>query len=188
MKKLFLYACAIVLFVACKNNATNDGGAVGNGKESAVASTPGDMPYQLPKPWMDWKTNSNDNAVTVMKFLKAWENKKVDESLTYFADSTRLIFDNYNEKLGQDSLRAFINMTLKDYKTVKIDMEDWESVISADKSEEWVTVWYKQSWVDMKGKADSVSITDEARLKDGKMNVFVEYTMHYPKKKEEKKM
>ncbi len=34
-------------------------------------------------------------------------------------------------------------------------MEDWESVISKDKKEEWVTLWYSQKWEDMKGKTDS---------------------------------
>ena len=32
------------------------------------------------------------------------------------------------------------------YKELKVNMYDYVSVISGDKSEEWVTLWYKQWW------------------------------------------
>src|SRR4051812_23425162 len=106
MKKMFLYAAIVLLATACKmKEAKTETGAT-------ASAAPADMPYTLDKPWKEWAVGDPQNAVTVMKFLKAWEGNKVDESLTYFADSCELIFDNYRAKLGQDSLKSFIKMTL----------------------------------------------------------------------------
>ena len=55
-------------------------------------------------------------------------------------------------------------------------MGDWESVISKDKKEEWVTLWYSQTWEDMNGKTDSLAVIDDLRLKDGKIIRLDEYT------------
>ena len=50
-------------------------------------------------------------------------------------------------------------------KSIDVKMSDWESVISKDKKEEWVTLWYRQKWEDMKGKKDSADIIDDLRIK-----------------------
>jgi ketosteroid isomerase-like protein len=55
-------------------------------------------------------------------------------------------------------------------------MTDWESVISTDKKEEWVTVWYTQHWETKKGEKDSSAIINDMRLKDGKIIRLNEYT------------
>lgn len=175
MKKLWIYGCLLLLAAACKNQS-----APAAGTESSDASKPVDIPYTLEKPWMNWKTGDPNNAAIVMKMLKAWETGKLDECRSYFADSTVMIFDYYRAKLSQDSLKTFLERTQDNYATLKVRVDDYESVISDDKKEEWVSVWYKQSWTDKKGKADSISINDEARLKDGKIATFVEYGIHYP--------
>ena len=38
------------------------------------------------------------------------------------------------------------------YGDIKVIMYDYVPVISADKNDEWVTMWYKQIWQDIKGK------------------------------------
>jgi hypothetical protein len=62
-------------------------------------------------------------------------------------------------------------------------MNDYESVISADKKDEWVTIWYKQKWKDSKGVADSLSVINDIKMKDGKMIILNEMINHFPKKK-----
>lgn len=174
MKKMIFYA-AVLLFAACNNKKTKNTDAAGTS-----AAAPADMPYTMEKPYRDWQPGDPKNAVTVAKMLKAWETKNVDECASYFADSSLMVFDNYRGKLSMDSLKTFLAGSLADYASVKIKLEDWESVTSGDKSEEWVSVWYTQSWVDKKGVADSVNVIDDAKLENGKITVFSEYLQHFP--------
>ena len=59
---------------------------------------------------------------------------------------------------------------------MNVKMDDWESVSSNDKKEEWVTLWYRQSWEDTKGKKDSADIIDDMNIKNGKIIRLDEYT------------
>ena len=43
-----------------------------------------------------------------------------------------------------------------------------------------VSVWYKQSWVNPKGIADSVNCVNDAKLVNGKIVEFDEYIQHFP--------
>jgi hypothetical protein len=66
---------------------------------------------------------------------------------------------------------------------VTVYMQDWESVISKDKQDEWVTLWYKQVWTDKKGKMDSMEVVNDAKIVNGKIVVLDEAIRHYPAKK-----
>ncbi|TWV93343.1 hypothetical protein [Chitinophaga pinensis] len=107
-------------------------------------------------------------------------NKNVAECASYFGDSVRLQLDYFQKVVRHDSLPAMLEQSLADFASVKIEMDDWESVISKDQQEEWVTLWYKQSWVDKKGKADSLAITDDAKIVNGKIVLFDEKIRHFP--------
>ena len=58
-------------------------------------------------------------------------------------------------------------------------MQDWVSVISKDKKSEWVTLWYKQKWIDDKGKADSANMVNDAKFINGKITIFDEKVQHF---------
>jgi hypothetical protein len=62
------------------------------------------------------------------------------------------------------------------YSAVKIKMNDWESVISADKTEEWVTLWYKEYHTDKKGNVDSMGVVDDLKIEKGKAVILDEKT------------
>jgi len=100
----------------------------------------------------------------------------MDESLKYFGDSIRVQFDGMDKKMSNDSLKAMLTNGWNSYKTVKERMEDWESVISKDKSEEWVTLWYTQSWETREGVKDSSAIINDLQIKDGKIIRLSEHT------------
>ncbi|MEO6905894.1 MAG: hypothetical protein ABI148_06005, partial [Ginsengibacter sp.] len=61
-------------------------------------------------------------------------------------------------------------------KNWKIKMQDWESVISNDKKDEYVTLWYRQYSENMKGVKDSTDIINDLKMKDGKIIGLDEYT------------
>lgn len=178
---MIFYMGILLLAVACKNKQTTETPAA----ETTV--TEADYPYTLKEPYKNWQAGDQKNAILVMKMLKAWETRNVAECASYFADTTEMHFDMYHAVMSHDSITPFLESSLAGYETVKINMQDWESVISADKKDEWVTVWYKQSWVDKKGVADSINIIDDAKIVNGKITVFDEYIQHFPAAKKEKK-
>ena len=54
-------------------------------------------------------------------------------------------------------------------KNLSVQMYDWESVISKDKQEEYVTFWYRERWEDMKGIKDSIDLINDLKMKNGKI-------------------
>lgn len=185
MKKLIFFAFTAFFAVACN---TKDGKSENKGSDSTKMADSKteklDFPYTLDRPYQNWQPGDQQHAVNVMKSLKAWETNNIAESVSYFGDSVELRFDNYREKLSHDSLASQFAMWRNDNASVTIKMIDWESVISSDKKEEWVTLWYKQIWTDKKGKTDSLSVIDDAKIVNGKIVVLDEKIQHYPAEKE----
>jgi hypothetical protein len=175
MKKMILFMGILLIAVACEYQPEPV-----NKASEKTAINPADYPYTLDEPYSDWQIGDQSNAILVMKMIKAWETGNVEECASYFADSARLYFDYYKTVVPKDSMVSFIETSLSNYTSVKVEMEDWESVISADQKDEWVTLWYKQSWVDKEGKADSMNLVNDAKIVNGKIARFYEYVMHYP--------
>ena len=86
-------------------------------------------------------------------------------------------------KMSRDSAVIFFKAASGIYNNLVVTMYDYEFVISADKSEEFVTTWYKQVWADSKGKKDSLNIVNDCKMKDGKMVELDEKIQHCPTKK-----
>lgn len=173
MRKLTLFF--LVAIVCACNNETASKEAT---KDSATAATPkpaGDYPYSIDHP-DNWEIGGTANTMTALKALKSWEERKMDESVTYFADSVKIEFDGLNKKMSNDSLKAMFTRGASDYKMVKVNMKDWESVVSKDKSEEWVTLWYTQNWEMKNGTTDSVAVVNDVEFKNGKIIRLAEYT------------
>jgi hypothetical protein len=100
-----------------------------------------------------------------------------------FGDSISIKLDGYAAKLSRDSASKVLSAQRPIYNDLTITMYDYESVISADKKEEYVTLWYKQAWKDEKGKADSMNVVDDCKMKNGKMIELDEKVQRFPAKK-----
>jgi len=176
MKKLILFFLAGIAF-SCNNEAKTSTEAMKDTAAVTAEATPAVMnyPYSIEHP-DNWEMGNTSNTLAALNSLKAWEEGKVDESVKYFADSVQLKFDGFEKKLSNDSLKIFFTGARNSYKNVKIKMGDWESVVSKDKKEEWVTVWYRQSWETQKGKKDSADVINDIQMKDGKIIELNEYT------------
>jgi len=81
--------------------------------------------------------------------------------------------------MPRDSVKAMLGGLWNIYKTARIDMRDWESVISKDKSEEWVTLWYTEHWETKAGVKDSAALINDINLKNGKIIGLNEYTRKF---------
>ena len=169
MKKLTLFIFAGIV-LSCNSGQTN---ATDAGKDTSSAST--NYPYTIDHPDY-WEMGSTANTMIALSSLKAWEEGKIDESLKYFGDSVHMEFDGLDKKMSNDSVKAMLGNAFNGFNSVHIKMNDWESVISKDKAEEWVTIWYSQHWETKAGVKDSAAIVNDFQMKDGKIIRLSEYT------------
>ena len=184
MKKLVFFVCTALFAVGCNDKTSSTETTTSDTTKVAETKTEKlDYPYTLNKPYQDWQPGDQKHAVNVMKSLKAWETNNIAEAVSYFGDNVDLRFDNFHKTVPHDSLANFLVMGRAEYTSVTIEMGDWESVISKDGKEEWVTLWYKQKFTDKSGKSDSLSVVNDAKIVNGKVVVLDEKVQHYEAKK-----
>jgi hypothetical protein len=180
MKKLLFISCMTFL-AACNNAATNEAKPADSTAVPASAAAPKlEYPYSLPEPYANWQPGDQQHAVNVMKALKAYEKGDVAACIAYFADSVAMRFDYLDTKLSKDSLQKFFAAQRSGFTSLEVTMNDWESVISENKKTEYVTMWYKEKWVDKKGKADSMRVVDDCKIVNGKIAELDEKIQHFP--------
>jgi hypothetical protein len=177
MKKIYILLAAPLLMMACQSKTPA-------GETAAKTDTTKlDLPYKQEKAH-DWQMNPDQhNLQAALAVIKALENNDTTAMGKVVADSVQALVDGMDFKGTRTELLKAIKEEMDKMKDVKIAMNDWESVKSADGSEEWVSLWYKQKWVDAKGKADSLDMYNDIQLKEGKMVKLVEFTRRYPLKK-----
>lgn len=174
MRTSFTLCCLLVIAGACKN-ATDT-------KSTASDSTQPHYAYTIDKP-DNWDKGDPKNIEVSLNALKAFEENRIDDCAGYFADSVRWMSDYVDQNFSKDSLKAYLMMGRGSMASMKVKMEDFESVISKDKKDEYVTLWYKQYVTDKTGKTDSLGVINDLKLKNGKIVVLDEAIRHYPVKK-----
>ena len=175
MKKLIFFFLAGIAFSSCNEQGTESKDVA---KDSTTTSTPAPVmnyPYTIDQP-DNWDMGSTANTMVALSALKGYETGNIPESMKYFGDSVHLQLDGLDKTLPADSVQAMFTKFRGEMKSMDVKMSDWESVISKDKKEEWVTIWYRQHWEDMKGKKDSADIIDDLKMRDGKIVRLDEYT------------
>jgi hypothetical protein len=182
MKKFIIIACASIFTMGC-NNAPAPKETVTEAAPAAVAEKI-DYAY-LPEghPPDYWDRGDQKNVALVLKSLKAFETGNIEEALVPFADSIQWTADGYNAKLSKDSLRSVLKAGWNQMSSMKVKMNDYEAVISKDKKEEFVTLWYKQIITDKKGKTDSMAYVDDLKIENGKIVSLDEKQRKFPAKK-----
>lgn len=176
MKKLVLFFLAALALASC-NNASTETKEVSKDSTAATTTTAEavNYPYTIDHPDV-WQIGTTGNTMVALQAIKAFEAGNVGEAMTYFGDSVHLQFDGMDTTLSADSTKALFTVMRNNYKSMDVKMHDWESVVSKDKSQEWVTIWYTQHWEDTKGKKDSAAYIDDLQLKNGKIVRLDEYT------------
>lgn len=185
MKHALVIAFTVFFALGCNDKS---GSTDTKTTDTTTASAPMekmDYPYTLNQPYQDWQPGDQKHAVNVMKSLKAYENGDINASVVAFADSVELMFDGYRDKLSNDSLKRMFTKSRGELSALKIDMKDWESVISKDKKDEYVTLWYKEITTDKKGKTDSLSIVDDLKIVNGKITLLDQKIQHFPAAKQQ---
>jgi hypothetical protein len=186
MKQTIVIFCLAIAIASCNNAAPSKTGTDSTATTTTTAAavaTEVVLPFKLEQPYKNWQMGSNENVAVVMKALKAYVDKDFATLTSLTGDSLDVTFDYFHSKMSRDSATKFFTGGRAMYNDLVVTMNDYESVISADKKDEWVTIWYKETWKDNKGVADSASNINDIKLKDGKMIILNEMVSHYPKKK-----
>ena len=176
MKIFLILSLFICMCISCNNPADKATVKVDSADAKSVYA------YTIEKP-DNWVMGSTKNTAIALAALKAFENNKIDESLSYFADTVDWKADYFDAKLPKDSLAAIFKSMWNETASLKVDMHDFESVKSKDNKEEYVTLWYKETVTDKKGKIDSLEMVNDIKMMNGKIISLVESMRHFPKKK-----
>jgi len=179
MKILLLIVIGGFILLKCNNNTEpkTDAKSTDTTTTAVTSSEKIDYAYLPINHEPDfWERGDQKNIAIVLNSLKGFETKNVDQALAPFADTVNWQVGNVDAKLSKDSLRSMFTHDLKNLASVKIIMNDYESVISKDKKQEYVSLWYKQINTDMKGKIDSMICMDDAKMVNGKIVELEEKT------------
>ncbi|MEO7265294.1 MAG: hypothetical protein ABIW38_10295 [Ferruginibacter sp.] len=185
MKKLFFYSLLSLFFFGCNDKSEKTDVSTGDSTKMASTASTDELvyPYTLDQPYKDWQPGDKQHTITVMNSLKAFAAGDIEGAMAGFGDSIDVRLDYYHGKLSHDSLRNFFTKDRANFSSITIKMGDWESVISKDKKDEYVTLWYKQIMTDKAGKTDSLSVIDDAKMVNGKIVELDEKIQHFPAKK-----
>jgi hypothetical protein len=180
MKKTFVILSALIFVFGCQSKTDSKA----TSSTSETTSEKFDYAY-LPDnhPPVYWEPGNQKNLVSALNALKAYETGKVDEVMTYFADSVQFTVDGFDAKIPNDTLKAGFTEAWKNASSIKVKMGDYESVISKDKKEEYVTLWFKEIVTDKAGKVDSLAYVDDIKFENGKIVSLDEKTRKYPANK-----
>jgi hypothetical protein len=171
MRKLLTVALAATIIFSCKN-----------AEEKKEVTTDVTYPYSLEKP-DNWDIGSKENTLLVLNAIKAYEDNKIEDCLSYFADTVRWRADYIDMTMGKDSMRNAMTNFRNSIQSIQIKMGDFESVISKDKKDEWVTLWYTEIVTDKTGKTDSLAMVNDIKVVNGKIVELNESVRHFPTKK-----
>lgn len=174
MKKLYLLIAVVIFVAACQTKGTE----TANSDKADTTK----YPYTIKK-MQNWKMNSeSSNAKTAMTLIKTFENLDTASMSKIIADSVSVDLDGYQFKGTKAEFLKQIQSEFAKISSFKIEMIDMESVINEDKSEEWVSLWYKQASTTKAGKTDTVNLYNDIKLKAGKVTRLSEYVQHPMKK------
>ena len=164
----FLLVCTITV-TACNSKSDEK-----KPTEEVVSHNDGkplDLPYKLAR-IPDWEKGDDNNVPIAMNFLKNYEDKDFVSMRNYLADTVQFIYDNGNFSGTADQMVKFLKNFRDARQTVRIEMNDYESVRSKNRNQEYVSLWYNEHIVDNNGKADSAFVMDDYRIKNGKISMI----------------
>jgi hypothetical protein len=182
MRKFSIFFPLLLLAAACNNNQSS--ASTDKKADSAIAAPAPAIEYAYkPKDMPNWEMGNPEYVAMVLNALKKYETNRIDELSSDFADSVWFGVDKFIFHGTKDSLIKIFKKDWENTKSVKIDMHDWEAVHGKDNKEDWVSLWYKQTWVGKDGKVDSAEMMDDLRIVNGKIRVIDSKKRDLPAKK-----
>lgn len=178
MKHFFAFILLVSTLVAC-NNAPIEG----DGKEEKDSANKEQvsMPYNVPTN-PDWQPGNLSNVSIAMNALKAYETNNMEALQQVLADSVEFHGDNFSFEGSRDSLVRLLQESRERYTAITINMQDYESVKSKARNQEWVGLWYTETSTQKNGQVDSMFVMDDIQIKNGKVTEIDSKVRRLPKK------
>lgn len=171
----------LLAFAASISSACNNTSATSNNTTSVNNNQKSELPYSKNSKY-DWQFNPDQkNEAIVLNVFKAMEDLDHETIGKHTADSIESNIDGVKFNGTREQIMQLNKDFFATLKTLKVVPQDWRSVINKDKSEEWVSVWFRQYWEDQQGKKDSIKVFNDIKLAEGKITVWNEYLQHFPK-------
>ena len=173
MKQLFLVA-AVAMVASC--NSKNSGSADTMSTTTDTTAQKINSPYPIQYS-ADFSMDKPQNAETLLKLWKDWDNGDLSVDKDLFADTVEMHFsDGGYLRTSRDSATAAAqqerNSMSKSVSAVNAVM----AVKSTDKNENWALIWGKEVDTYKSGKIDSFYLQETWRFnKDGKANLFYQF-------------
>lgn len=183
MRKTFFLLTLGVFFYSCNNDKTASATADSAVKKEVPSAT-GDnltMPYTAMYS-SQFTVGDQKYAQMVLNLFKQWDDNKMKDGMSNFADSVNFYTNNWTFHGSRDALYTASQQQRDMYPEVKTVVSAYMPVHSVDKNEDWVLIWSTGYTKDKKGVSDSLNYQDTWRVnKDGKVDLVYQYTSHEPK-------
>ena len=178
MKKLIYFIAVNLLLIGCGTNPHTAG------PDPAKTPAPDTLTYLFKATYSsDLTVPSNPvNAQKVLQVWKMFETANVDAMKPYFADSV-----TYDDASGMrffgpaEKLLAYAKKDIQDLDSMRFDISMWQSAHSNDRNEDWVNIWSTERRYSKNGKADTVLMQENWKVKDGRVVYFNQYLAKVPK-------
>jgi len=181
MKKTLISILAGLAIYGCNQPAKEEAPKSDTVAKKEAYTYPFSAKYSI-----NWQPGDEKNAVLVLNSFKKYLDGDVKGSFEAFADSIEFIADKFYFKGTKDSLLAMFTPMRAQAASMSFVPDTWLTAYYPDKNETWVTVWGVQKVTDKKGKTDSVYLTDDILIKDGKIAQIDEKKRDYPAPKPKK--
>ena len=116
-------------------------------------------------------------AQKVLRVWKMFETANIDAMTPYFADTVK-----YDDASGMHfygataKLLAYAKNDIDGLDSMRFDILQWQSAHVNDKNEDWVNIWSRERrYPKSHGKADTVLMQENWKVKDGKVVAFDQY-------------
>jgi hypothetical protein len=178
MKKSLFFA-TVTLFLSGCNAKTDSAGTT-----AAPGQAPDTLAYAFKATYSsDITVPSNPGyAQKVLQVWKMFETAQVEAMKPYFADSVV-----YEDASGMRysgptmGLLAYAKKDIEGLDSMRFDISMWQSSHSNDKNEDWVNIWSAERRYPKNGKADTVLMQENWKLKEGRVVYFNQYLAKLPR-------
>lgn len=182
MRKIYLFA-AVAFLAACTSSADKPKTEDVKAADSSSAKQDNLMYPYTPDYSSDFVIGDAKNAQTLLELYKNWDDNRLDNSKSSFAEMDTMYFSDGSMFAGsRDSLFAVANKMRGQMGSVVDSVHAWVPLRSKDKNEDWVAIWTREISTDPKGKKTVKELHEVWRFdKNGKINLVYQYEQQPPK-------
>ena len=182
MKKAFPCFIVAVIIISCNNNSKTTETA-----ENKEEAKPADnMAVDIKMPYTATYSSQftiGDQKISekILTLFKQWDDNKLADGKSMFADSVYFYADNWAFQGTRDSFFTVSQQQRNNYKEVKTVVHAWIPVHSTEKNEDWALIWSTAYTTDTKGKVDSASYQDTWKInKNGQFDLMYDFQAKAP--------